>query len=75
VGIEELRGNSTIITIVVLLLLGFLYVRRVSISITDVDEFYTYAEFYGVAEQIEDDPNGAFFNMFEIKTPCTDHYS
>ncbi|MBA2680627.1 MAG: PPOX class F420-dependent oxidoreductase [Ktedonobacteraceae bacterium] len=35
---------------------------RVSISITDVDEPYTYAEFRGVVERIEDDPNGIFFN-------------
>lgn len=35
---------------------------RVSISITDVEELYTYAEFRGVVERIEEDPNGAFFN-------------
>lgn len=35
---------------------------RVSISITDADDPYTYAEFRGVVEKIEDDPNGAFFN-------------
>lgn len=35
---------------------------RVSISITDVDEPYTYAEFRGVVERIEDDPDGSFFN-------------
>ncbi|GHO91923.1 PPOX class F420-dependent enzyme [Reticulibacter mediterranei] len=35
---------------------------RVSISITDVDNPYTYAEFRGVVEKIEKDPNGAFYN-------------
>jgi PPOX class probable F420-dependent enzyme len=35
---------------------------RVSISITDVEYPYTYAEFRGVVERIEDDPNGLFFN-------------
>ena len=35
---------------------------RVSISITDVDSPYTYAEFRGVVERIQDDPDGAFFN-------------
>ncbi len=35
---------------------------RVSISITDSDDPYTYAEFRGVVERIEDDPNGAFFD-------------
>jgi PPOX class probable F420-dependent enzyme len=35
---------------------------RVSISITDVDEPYTYAEFRGVVERIEEDPDAAFFN-------------
>ena len=36
---------------------------RVSVSITDVDEPYTYAEFRGVVERIEEDPDGAFFNI------------
>jgi PPOX class probable F420-dependent enzyme len=35
---------------------------RVSISITDIDNPYTYAEFRGVVETIEDDPTGAFYN-------------
>jgi PPOX class probable F420-dependent enzyme len=35
---------------------------RVSISIADVDNPYTYAEFRGVVERIEEDPNGAFYN-------------
>ncbi len=35
---------------------------RVSISITDGDEPYTYAEFRGVVEHIEEDPDAAFFN-------------
>jgi len=35
---------------------------RVSISITDIDDSQIYAEFRGVVERIEDDPNGVFFN-------------
>jgi PPOX class probable F420-dependent enzyme len=35
---------------------------RVSVSITDVDNPYTYAEFRGVVEKIEKDPDGAFYN-------------
>ena len=35
---------------------------RVSVSITDVDETFTYAEFRGLVERIEEDPNGPFFN-------------
>ena len=35
---------------------------RVAISITDSENPYIYAEFRGVVERIEDDPNGAFFN-------------
>lgn len=36
---------------------------RVAISITDVDEPYTCAEFRGKVERIEEDPNGEFFNV------------
>jgi PPOX class probable F420-dependent enzyme len=35
---------------------------RVSISITDANEPYTYAEFRGVVERIDEDPDGAFFD-------------
>ncbi|GCE31651.1 putative pyridoxamine 5'-phosphate oxidase [Dictyobacter alpinus] len=35
---------------------------RVSVSITDADDPYTYAEFRGVVERIEEDPNGAFYD-------------
>ena len=35
---------------------------RVAISIEDVDDPYTYAEFRGVVERIEEDPTGAFFD-------------
>ena len=35
---------------------------RVSISIADGDAPYTYAEFRGVVERIEEDPDAAFFN-------------
>lgn len=35
---------------------------RVAISITDPDEPYTYAEFRGVVERIEDNPDGSFYN-------------
>ncbi len=34
---------------------------RVAVSITDVDDPYTYAEFRGVVERIEEDPGGAFY--------------
>lgn len=36
--------------------------HRVAISITDVDEPFTYAEFRGAVERIEEDPEGAFYN-------------
>ena len=35
---------------------------RVAISIVDPDNPYTYAEFRGVVERIEQDPPGAFYN-------------
>ena len=35
---------------------------RVSISIADADNPYTYAEFRGVVDHIEEDTNAAFFN-------------
>lgn len=35
---------------------------RVAVSIIDSDDPYTYAEFRGVVERIEDDPNGVFFD-------------
>lgn len=35
---------------------------RVAISIEDADDPYTYAEFRGVVERIEEDPTGAFFD-------------
>ncbi|HEX6556008.1 MAG TPA: PPOX class F420-dependent oxidoreductase [Ktedonobacteraceae bacterium] len=35
---------------------------RVAVSITDVDDPYTYAEFRGRVERIEADPAGAFFD-------------
>lgn len=35
---------------------------RVSLSITDPDEPYTYAEFRGVVDHIEDNPDGSFYN-------------
>ncbi|MBO0781983.1 MAG: PPOX class F420-dependent oxidoreductase [Ktedonobacteraceae bacterium] len=35
---------------------------RVAVSITDVDNPYTYAEFRGVVERIEKDPTGAFYD-------------
>ena len=34
---------------------------RIAVSITDVDDPYTYAEFRGVVERIEEDPGGAFY--------------
>ena len=35
---------------------------RVAVSITDVDDPYTYAEFRGIVERIEEDPTGAFYD-------------
>ncbi|GAC1360674.1 MAG: PPOX class F420-dependent oxidoreductase [Ktedonobacteraceae bacterium] len=36
---------------------------RVSVSITDVDDPYIYAEFRGRVERIEEDPTGAFYDI------------
>lgn len=36
---------------------------RVAVSITDVDDPYTYAEFRGIVERIEEDPTGAFYDI------------
>lgn len=35
---------------------------RVAVTIADVDDVYTSAEFRGVVERIEEDPDGAFYN-------------
>lgn len=35
---------------------------HVAVSITDVDDPYTYAEFRGMMERIEEDPTGAFYD-------------
>ena len=35
---------------------------RVAVSITDADNPYTYAEFRGVVQQIEEDPQGRFYD-------------
>lgn len=35
---------------------------HVAVSIMDVDDPYTSAEFLGVVDRIEDDPNGAFYD-------------
>lgn len=35
---------------------------RVSLSITDPEDPYTYAEFRGVVERIEENPDGSFYN-------------
>lgn len=35
----------------------------VAVSIIDLDNPYTYAEFRGVAARVEDDPTDAFFNQ------------
>src|SRR5690348_8454553 len=39
---------------------------RVAISITDVENPYTYAEFRGVVEKIEEDPTGSFFDTLAV---------
>ena len=36
---------------------------RVAISITDPDDPYTYAEFRGRVDKIENDPTGAFYDV------------
>jgi PPOX class probable F420-dependent enzyme len=36
---------------------------RVSISIVDGDDPYLYAEFRGVVERIDEDPDGTFYNV------------
>ena len=41
---------------------------RVAISIVDVDNPYIYAEFRGVVERIEENPDGSFYNTL------ADHY-
>ena len=48
---------------------------RVSISITDSDDPYTYAELRGVVERIEDDPNGAFFDTLAEHYGASMRYS
>src|SRR5258706_2751604 len=35
---------------------------RVAVSITDVDDPYTYAEFRGIVERIEENPRGRFYD-------------
>lgn len=35
---------------------------HVAVSITDVDDPYTSAEFRGVIDRIDDDPHGAFYD-------------
>ena len=37
------------------------YNPHIAVSITDVDDPYTSAEFRGVVERIEEDPGGAFY--------------
>lgn len=47
---------------------------RVSISITDIDNPYTYAEFRGVVEKIEDDPTGAFYDTLAVHYGSSGRY-
>ncbi len=41
---------------------------------TDPDDPYTYAEFRGVVEKIEEDPTGAFFNTLAEKYGSASRY-
>src|SRR5437763_11870787 len=45
---------------------------RVAVSITDVDNPYTYAEFRGFVERIEEDSTGAFYDNLakHYDVPC-----
>lgn len=47
---------------------------RVAITITDPDDPYTYAEFRGVVEKIEEDPTGAFFDTLAEKYGSPSRY-
>ena len=47
---------------------------RVAVSITDVGDPYTYAEFRGVVDHIEEDPTGAFFNTLAEKYGSSSRY-
>src|SRR6266571_4952212 len=47
---------------------------RVAISIIDADDPYTYAEFRGVVDRIEEDPTGALFNALAEKYGSSSRY-
>jgi PPOX class probable F420-dependent enzyme len=47
---------------------------RVAVSITDVDNPYTYAEFRGVIERIEEDPTGAFYDTLAVHYGSSGRY-
>ena len=48
---------------------------HVAVSITDPDNFYTYAEFRGTIERIEEDPTGAFYNTLAKHYNSSSSYS
>ena len=48
---------------------------RVAVSITDVDDPYTYAEFRGIVERIEEDPTGAFYDTLAERYGASWRYS
>ena len=47
---------------------------RVALSITDPDNPYTYAEFRGVVDRIEDDPSGAFYDTLAVRYASPNRY-
>jgi hypothetical protein len=47
---------------------------RVSISIADVDDPYVYAEFRGVVERIDEDPDGVFYNALSHRYGSSRRY-
>ncbi|GHO68345.1 hypothetical protein KSC_072370 [Ktedonobacter sp. SOSP1-52] len=48
---------------------------RVAVSITDVDDPYTCAEFRGIVERIEEDPTGTFYDTLAKHYEMSFRYS
>jgi PPOX class probable F420-dependent enzyme len=48
---------------------------RVSVAIADDADFYTYAEFRGVVDHIEEDPTGAFYDVLAEHYGVSSRYS
>ncbi len=47
---------------------------RVAISIEDPDDPYTFAEFRGVVDRIEEDPTGAYYNHLSDRYHSSSRY-